>query len=72
MKTKTCPFCGDDRQPDTNEVNGTKGFYSATCHCCGAQGPMATTRGAALVLWDERHQKERQSDFIAVYDRVCP
>lgn len=72
--TRPCPFCGDQRSASVEEVPMTydpPNLFVAVCQCCGAQGPMAKTRGAALVCWDERRAPGDTAGFIALSDRLA-
>lgn len=46
-------------------------LFVAVCQCCGAQGPAAITRGAALVMWDERRQPGDTKGFIELSKRLA-
>lgn len=70
---KPCPFCGDTRDASIEEVPMTydpPNLFVAACQCCGAMGPNATTRGAALVLWDERRSAGDTENFRLLADRL--
>ena len=70
---KPCPFCGDPRDASIEEVAMTydpPNLFVAACQCCGAMGPTATTRGAALILWDERRQEGDTETFRVIANRL--
>jgi hypothetical protein len=69
-----CPFCGDTRPPGIEEVEmkyDPPNLLVASCQCCGALGPTAITRGAALVLWDERRAPGDTAGFCDLSDRLA-
>ncbi len=45
-------------------------LFAAACQCCGAVGPIATTRGAALVMWDERRAPGETAIFCKLANRL--
>ncbi len=54
-----CPFCGDERKPylhgeRPNDGEKPREIYTACCQCCGAQGPLSTSKEGAWDLWDNR------------------
>ena len=70
-----CPFCGDDRTPATREDKLTLdpgSVFWCECQCCGAQGPVATTAGAALVLWQARMTPATHEQFMELAKRISP
>lgn len=73
--THSCPFCGDERKPanrwDTLLTENASVFW-CECECCGAQGPVASTLGAALVLWDERRSPGDSAAFRALCSKISP
>lgn len=72
--TLPCPFCGDTRPASVEEVQmkyDPPNLFVAACQCCGAQGPMAITRGAALVQWDQRRAPGDSVNFCAMADRLA-
>lgn len=46
-------------------------MFVAVCQCCGSQGSPATTRGAAIILWDERNQPGDTYAFCKLCDRLA-
>ncbi len=46
-------------------------LFVAACQCCGAQGPFANTRGAAIVLWDQRRAPGDTKVFTALANRLA-
>ena len=70
--SRPCPFCGDTRRPDIEETKDREGsLFHAECQCCGAQGPLATTRGAAQICWDERRAPGDTKQFCELSDRLA-
>lgn len=70
---KPCPFCGDTRDASIEEHKFTSEVgsdFRAVCQCCGAQGPIAATRGAALIEWDERRQPGETEGFRQLVDQL--
>lgn len=52
-----CPFCGVHPLGDASEIvsiAGDEDGYALGCDHCGAIGPSALTRDAALRRWDDR------------------
>lgn len=51
-----CPFCGDERPPEhiVEEVKDEPSIHSLCCQCCGAEGPLAVSKDAALSVWEGR------------------
>lgn len=72
--TRACPFCGDVRPASIAELpmqfDPPNVFYAA-CQCCGAQGPYASTRGAAIIMWDQRRASGDTKEFCALADRLA-
>lgn len=71
---KPCPFCGDTRDVAIEEIKmifDPPNLLVAECQCCGAQGPTAITRGAALVLWDERRAPSETVLFCELANRLA-
>jgi Lar family restriction alleviation protein len=50
---KPCPFCKGDELRVGDK--GTEVFIY--CYICGARGPTATTKAAAIEKWDTREVK---------------
>lgn len=46
-------------------------LFAAACQCCGTIGPPATTRGAALICWDQRRVPGDTEGFIDIADRLA-
>ena len=72
--SRACPFCGDTRRPSIEEVEmkyDPPNMWQAVCMCCGAVAPVATTRGAALLMWDERRQPGDTKEFCKLADRLA-
>ncbi len=70
---KPCPFCGDTRDASVEELAmkfDPPNMFFAACQCCGCQGPPAITRGAALVMWDERRTPGDAAGFCELADRL--
>jgi hypothetical protein len=69
-----CPFCGDERTPNTELVlhDHEGDLVSAVCQCCGAEDPSTRTRGTALVMWDNRTPPGQNAEFHALFNRVNP
>lgn len=69
-----CPFCGDTRAPNTDEVfkDAEGGLFAAVCQCCGAQSGPVGTRGAALILWDERFAPGETAKFHDLFNKISP
>lgn len=71
--TRPCPFCGDLRRPSIEEEEmkfDKPNLFRAVCPCCAAQGPLAITRGSALIMWDERRQPGDTGNFRKLADRL--
>jgi len=71
--SRPCPFCGDLRRPSIEEEKmhfDPPNLFVTVCLCCGSKGPLAATRGAALILWDERRQPGDTRRFCAVADQL--
>ena len=72
--TSPCPFCGDIRPAQVEEVEmkyDPPNLFVAACQCCGAQGPSAITRGAAIVMWDERRAPGETRAFTDLADKLA-
>lgn len=72
--TLPCPFCGDTRPAEVEEIVmkfDPPNLFVASCQCCGAQGPSATTRGAALILWDQRGAPGSANEFCKLADKLA-
>jgi len=74
VRPRPCPFCGDERHPNTELVlhDNEGDLFATVCICCASQGPLTRTRGAALVLWDNRTPPGHNSEFHELFNRVCP
>lgn len=73
QKTRPCPFCGDERRPSVEKEEmkyDPPDLWRAVCLCCAAEGPLAATRGSALIMWDERRQPGDTKQFCALADRL--
>ncbi len=46
-------------------------MFVAVCNCCGAQAAPTITRGAALVMWDERREPGDTKAFCELADRLA-
>lgn len=71
--TLPCPFCGDTRAASVEEVEmkyDPPNLFIAECQCCGATGPSATTRGAAIILWDQRSAPGQTKQFCELADKL--
>lgn len=71
---KPCPFCGDTRNAAIEEIVLTgdpSTLFHACCRCCGAEGPPAPTRGAALIMWDERRAAGDTEAFVDLANRLA-
>jgi Lar family restriction alleviation protein len=72
--TLPCPFCGDTRPASIEEVEmkfDPPNLFVAVCQCCAAQGPCAKTRGAAIVLWDQRRTPGDTKPFTELANRLA-
>jgi hypothetical protein len=71
----SCPFCGDIRRPKAEETKlkfDCGSIFACVCLCCGAGGPVASTAGAALLLWDQRNTIDTQHVFLELAGRISP
>jgi len=53
---KPCPFCheGADGLGVEEEVLEGTPFWWVTCSCCDARGPLISSEGLAIKLWNTR------------------
>lgn len=54
---KSCPFCGEKHDTETDEVSfstTTKGGFSVYCDRCETTGPIRTSKENAVFAWNDR------------------
>ena len=54
MHARRCPFCLTDRTDILDDDERVEHAYVVTCTACGAQGPVGSTPGSAVELWNAR------------------